>query len=68
MKVVDGYPPMMVASMCGDLRRGNKIEVPWLSGMVSKLGKELGVPTPANQFVYAALKLHANGRPAEAQI
>lgn len=68
MKVVDGYPPMMVASMCGDLRRGNRIEVPWLSGMVSKLGKELGVPTPANQFVYAALKLHANGRPAEAQI
>jgi 2-dehydropantoate 2-reductase len=68
MKVVDGYPPAMVASMCGDLRRGNKLEVPWLSGMVAKLGKELGVPTPANQFVYAALKLHANGRPAEAQI
>jgi 2-dehydropantoate 2-reductase len=68
MKVVDGYPPAMVASMCGDLRRGNKLEVPWLSGMVARMGKELGVPTPANQFVYAALKLHANGRPAEAQI
>lgn len=68
MKAVDGYPPAMVASMCGDLRRGNRIEVPWLSGMVAKMGKELGVPTPANQFVYAALKLHANGRPAEAQI
>jgi ketopantoate reductase len=36
--------------------------------MVAKMGKELGVPTPANQFVYAALKLHADGRPAEAQI
>ena len=68
MEVVDGYPPAMVASMCGDLRRGNRLEVPWLSGMVSGLGKELGVPTPANQFVYAALKLHANGRPPEAQI
>jgi len=68
MSKVDGYPATMVASMCGDLRRGNRLELPWLSGMVAKLGKELGVPTPANQFVYAALKLHANGRPAEAQI
>lgn len=68
MAKVDTYPATMVASMCGDLRRGNRLEVPWLSGMVSKFGKELGIPTPANQFVYAALKLYANGRPAEAQI
>jgi 2-dehydropantoate 2-reductase len=65
---IDTIPATMVASMCGDLRRGNRLELPWLSGMVSKFGKELGVPTPANQFVYAALKLYANGRPAEAQI
>ena len=68
MAVVDGYPPAMVASMCGDLRRGNRLELPWLAGTVAKLGKELGIATPANQFVYAALKLFANGRPAEAQI
>jgi 2-dehydropantoate 2-reductase len=68
LKVIDAYPPAMVASMCGDLRRGNRLEVPWLSGMVGKFGRELGIPTPANQFVYAALKLYANGRPAEAQI
>ena len=67
MAVVDGYPPAMVASMCGDLRRGNRLELPWLAGTVAKLGKELGIPTPANQFVYAALKLFANGRPPEAQ-
>ena len=65
---VDTYPATMVASMCGDLRRGNRLELPWLSGMVAKFGKELGIPTPANQFVYAALKLYANGRPAEAQV
>ncbi len=65
---VDGYPATMVASMCGDLRRGNRLELPWLSGTVAKLGSELGIPTPANQFVYAALKLYAMGRPAEAQI
>ena len=68
MANIDSIPPTMVASMCGDLRRGNRLELPWLSGMVAKLGRELGVPTPANQFVYAALKLYANGRPPEAQI
>ena len=68
MSKVDTYPATMVASMCGDLRRGNRLELPWLSGMVAKYGKDLGIPTPANQFVYAALKLYANGRPAEAQI
>ncbi|MEO8005105.1 MAG: 2-dehydropantoate 2-reductase, partial [Betaproteobacteria bacterium] len=52
---IDTIPATMVASMCGDLRRGNRLELPWLSGMVAKFGKELGVPTPANQFVYAAL-------------
>ena len=66
MAKVDGYPATMIASMCGDLRRGNRLELPWLSGMVAKFGKELGISTPANQFVYAALKLYANGRPAEA--
>ena len=68
MSKVDTYPATMVASMCGDLRRGNRLELPWLSGLVAKFGKELGIPTPANQFVYAALKLYADGRPAEAQI
>ncbi|HVY05077.1 MAG TPA: 2-dehydropantoate 2-reductase [Burkholderiales bacterium] len=68
MSKVETYPAGMVASMCGDLRRGNRLELPWLSGMVVKFGKELDIPTPANKFVYAALKLYANGRPAEAQI
>jgi 2-dehydropantoate 2-reductase len=67
LRKIDGYPPAMVASMCGDLRRGNRLELPWLSGTVARLGRELGVPTPANQFVYAALKLHADGRHAMLQ-
>ena len=68
MAVVDGYPPTMVASMCGDLRRGYRLELPWLAGTVARLGRELGIATPANQFVYAALKLYVNGRPKEAQV
>ena len=68
MTKLDSLPPTMVASMCGDLKRGNRLELPWLSGTVVKLGRELGIPTPANQFVYAALKLHANGRHPLAQV
>ncbi len=68
MAIVDGYPPTMVASMCGDLRRGNRLELPYLAGTVAKLGEELNIPAPANRFVYAALKLYVNGRPELAQI
>jgi 2-dehydropantoate 2-reductase len=64
---LDGLPREMVASMLGDLERGNRLELPWLSGGVAAMGKEAGVATPANQFVYAALKLYVNGRPADAR-
>lgn len=58
---VDGLPYEMIASMLGDLRRGNRLELPWLSGAVVRLGQTLGIDTPANRFVYTALKLHAEG-------
>lgn len=57
----DGLPRDMVSSMLGDLRRGNRLEVPWLSGAVARLGVEAGVETPVNRFIYTALKLHAAG-------
>jgi len=53
-----------VASMAEDLRHGRRLELPWLSGRIHQLGRELGVPTPTNSMVYRALLLHANGRPA----
>jgi len=62
LAVLDGFPYDMIASMLGDLRRGYRLELPWLSGGVVRLGTQLGVATPANQFVYTALKLHENGR------
>lgn len=58
-------PHNMVASMAGDLARGNRLELPWLSGAVVQLGKELNVPTPTHQFIYRALKLHADGTPRQ---
>lgn len=63
----DKLPPGMIASMLGDLHRGNRLELPWLTGAVVRLGDALGVPVPANRFVYAALKLHAEGRHPAAQ-
>ena len=66
-KVVAGNraaPPAMMASMAVDLIRGNRIELPWLSGKVVQLGRELGVPTPVHQLLYAMLKPFVNGAPA----
>jgi 2-dehydropantoate 2-reductase len=56
-------PPMMMASMAHDLIRGNRIELPWLSGKVVALGKELGVPTPVHAVLYAVLKPFTAGAP-----
>ena len=63
MTRADSLPAGMVASMLGDLQRGNRLELPWLSGNVVKLGAQAGVATPAHAFVCAALKLHADGTP-----
>jgi len=64
---LDGLPREMVASMLGDLERGNRLELPWLAGGVVRMGHAANVPTPANGFVYAALKLYAEGRPKDAR-
>ena len=58
----DNLPPTMIASMLGDLNRGNRLELPWLSGNVVKLGEELGVGTPVHKFIYTVLKLHGDGK------
>jgi 2-dehydropantoate 2-reductase len=55
----DGLPYDMTSSMHHDLENGNPLEVAWLSGAVARFGRELGVPTPVNHTVYAALKPHA---------
>lgn len=57
-------PATLLPSMAVDLMRGNRLELPWLSGKVVALGKELGVPTPTHALMYAALKAYAMGTPA----
>lgn len=61
VKMVENAPPPMMASMAVDLIRGNRIELPWLSGKVVQLGRELGVPTPVHSMLYAMLKPYVNG-------
>jgi 2-dehydropantoate 2-reductase len=57
MAFVDkNMPASMKASMANDLDRGNRLELDWLAGEVSRLGRTLNVPTPVNDTVYAALK------------
>ncbi|MDR3537892.1 MAG: 2-dehydropantoate 2-reductase [Acetobacteraceae bacterium] len=63
LNAVRGNPPHMMASMAHDLVRGNRLELPWLAGKVVALGKALGVPTPVNATIFAALKPYANGAP-----
>ncbi len=56
-------PATMKPSMALDLERGNRIELPWLSGKVVELGRRLGVPTPTHALMYAALKPYVMGTP-----
>lgn len=60
---VDTMAVDMTSSMHHDLNSGNPLEVSWLSGGVVQLGKEVGVPTPANRAVWDILALQAAGRP-----
>ena len=57
-------PPTMMASMAHDLIRGNRIELPWLGGKVVAMGRELGIPTPVHEVLYAVLKPFTNGKSA----
>ena len=58
----DGLPYAMKSSMLQDLERGRRLELPWLSGAIVRLGQEHGVLTPTHAFITTALKLHADGQ------
>jgi len=62
LDLIDHLPPDMKASMALDLERGNRLELPWLSGKVAELGRQLGVPTPTHSMIYAMLKPYVMGK------
>ena len=61
LAMIRSMPDHHMTSMGNDLLRGNRLELPWFAGKVVELGRRHGIATPVNSFVYAALKLHANG-------
>jgi 2-dehydropantoate 2-reductase len=63
-QIVCGLPASAHGSMLQDLRAGRRLELEALNGSVVRLGQEVGVPTPLNFAVYAALKPYADGSPA----
>lgn len=61
-RLVAGFAPAMKASMANDLEVGNRLELDWLAGKVVALGRKYGIPTPAQEAVYAILKPYRMGR------
>jgi 2-dehydropantoate 2-reductase len=64
LATIRAMPPYHMTSMCNDLVRGNRLELPWFAGKVVELGRRHGIPTPVNGFIHAGLKLYVNGPPA----
>ena len=55
VELVARFPHDSRSSMLDDLERGRPLELPWLSGAVVRMGRELGVPTPVHGFIAAVL-------------
>lgn len=58
---MEAMPDSYQASMLEDLEHGRRLELPWLSGAVARLGAEMGIETPANSAIVAALTPFADG-------
>lgn len=57
----------LISSMHTDLTAGNPLEVSLINGAVARIGKEVGVSTPANSFISACLKIADNSARRVAQ-
>lgn len=61
LRMLQGLPADMVASMHHDLVAGKPLELEGLSGLVSRLGRRHGLATPFHDFAFACLKPHLHG-------
>jgi 2-dehydropantoate 2-reductase len=61
-QMVRNFPFDSKSSMLEDLERGRRLELPWLSGAIVRMGRESGVPTPTHAFINAVLLPFVNGR------
>ncbi len=62
IRSLEAFPPEMKPSMLHDLEAGHRLELPWLNGAVVRLGREVGLATPANAKVVEALEAYTEGR------
>jgi 2-dehydropantoate 2-reductase len=60
--MIRNFPATSKSSMLEDLERGRRLELPWLSGAVVRLGKDVNVAAPTHQFITAVLTPFANGQ------
>ncbi len=58
---LEGFPDSMEASMAMDLRRGNRLELPWLNGAVLRLATKHGLAVPTTAAVVSALEPYQEG-------
>ena len=63
LKLIDGLPDGMMASMCHDLLAGKPIEVAGLSGTVARLAQTQGTAAPTHAFISGALAPFVEGKP-----
>lgn len=52
---IDALPDTMLASMQKDIMEGRPSELESQNGVVVRMGRDSGVPTPTNDFIYACL-------------
>lgn len=55
-RAVEGLPFGFKTSMRQDIEKGMKTEIDFINGAVVRLGEKLGVPTPVNRTLVAAIK------------
>jgi 2-dehydropantoate 2-reductase len=61
INLIKNFPAASKSSMLEDIERGRRLELPWLSGAVVRIGREAGVPTPIHQFITTILTPFVNG-------
>jgi 2-dehydropantoate 2-reductase len=62
MALVQQLPADSRSSMLVDLEHRRRLELPWLSGAVVRMGKALDIDTPVHRFITTVLMPHVNGR------
>lgn len=61
LALIKNFPASSKSSMLEDIERGRRLELPWLSGAVVRIGQDVGVPTPIHQFITTVLTPFVNG-------